>query len=276
MKISTVTSRQTKMISCAKALGICASLFFAGPALAGGGGGKDEKTFKPQPFLFLLPEAYIPSGGHWLAGATFDQGLDSNDTHGHVELGYSLTDRIQLFAGLPILDHGGYSGVGDAEFGLALALAHEDGGATPQITASFAALAPTGDDDHHLGHGDWGYKATLRGAKRVTHNVYTHLFGAYEWVPNGGPHYDEIDKWFGGAGVSMLPTPKTTLTLEYLGQWAREDDHGHLHKGEKHYVSVGGAYEVYHHVHIGPALAIGLNDAAEDARAMFMIEAVFH
>lgn len=260
-------SRYYQWHGAASACGLIGSILLI-PHQAHASGSGDE--FEGQEILFLLEEAYTQEKGEWQIGAAVSQSLEGPDERGwELEVEYGLTDRLQVFVELPVLDGPrGNGGVGDPEIGLDYAILKDTGGSTPEFTVGAAVTLPVGDNGNGPGNGGLGYQLSARISKALAPDVFIHGLTEYEAVPDARQNGADLSlrEYSFGAGFAYAPIDDLFLVAEYLWEKEREKQNGIVETEVEQLLSFGVTYEFANAISIGVAGAAGLNN---DSRSQF-------
>lgn len=250
-----------------QSIAFCTFLAVLSEASAAG----DDADFVEQDFLFQFEEAYTQEAGEWQVAGGFDRSFGPSGSLAEFEVEYGVTRRLEISAELPVVTGPGEAGAGDVEFGVDYALLMDEG-RSPALTVGFLAGAPTGEEEAGRGVGGWTYEASLRASKRFHPNVYGHVMGAYEWVPNGGGEADELTAWEFGAGAAWRASDLWTFIVEYLRESERTEEAGFVERETQSYLSLGAIAEIVEGVAIGAAGAVGVGGESADARLLVRIQ----
>jgi len=153
-----------------------------------------------------------------------------------VAVRYGLTDKIELFASLPLGVAWGedsnvsevmtdtHDGFGDAKFGVLFTLVSKKDRSYPDITGSLSVIAPTGcfdysGNDASLGQGYWSVSASLNLIKSYDPFVY---FGSFGYRYDFASEHENLWIQPGGAvtyslGVAFSITDDTAVSAELDG-----------------------------------------------------------
>lgn len=224
-----------------------------------------ENEFEGQEMLFLLEEAYTQEKGEWQIGVSLGQTLEGADERQwEFELEYGLTDRLQIFAELPLRDSRS-GGIGDPEIGLDYALLKDSGDNIPEFTIGAALTVPVGDNNSGPGNGGVGYQLSARLSKALTTDFFVHALAEYEAVPNARQDGEDFSlrEYALGAGLAYSPKEGLFLVAEYLWEKAREKQDDIIETESEHLLSTGITYEFDNDLSIGLGGAVGLNSDAD-------------
>jgi len=223
-------------------------------------------------FLFLMEDAYLEEHDEWEAALTVDHRLRPSKTIYTVELGYGVSDDLQIEIEVPFEDRNRSSGFGDAEVGLDVALLQTDDGQPFQLTAGAAVVIPTGDKNDGIGTGDWGYELSLRAATHITPSVQVNLAAGHEALPNGGTAADAVKEWSAGVGLTWSVDDDAQIVSEFLHEREREEASDETEHEVENYLSTGVIVEVVDGVSFGSATAFGLSHDSDDIRILTKLQ----
>ncbi len=254
-------------------------------ALASGALFADEEEEYSHDFLFLVDDAYLEEEGEWqvaiksgvfrdLAAEEDDEVVDEDLFFSEVEIEYGLSETISLELVLPyeritVTEPGEeketYSGIGDIEVGLSFLLLHESE-SLPALSLSIEASAPTGDEDHGLGRGVWGWEASLGSSKQLSYGLHFHSQLGFEFANNlveDGEIADEREYSYGFA-LAQRVNETAAVLLELSGEYEEERSHGETESGHALYLGPGALVELESGWEIGANLVVGLTDDSYD------------
>jgi peptidoglycan-associated lipoprotein len=186
---------------------------------------------------FAVPGANTLGGGDLLIGLGYlgqdsvcqqQNGIFDQNTL-FLQLGYGITDRIQLSLQVPYTwyeaDKSDFSGDGvdDISFGLGYRFLDEAGW-RPALSVLGYGVAPTAERKEGLGTNEWGFGAALTASKTIVGPLSAFASAGYQYNGRGAAKVE--DQFISGLGLEYVITPHVSIVTEGTANtnWRAEDD----------------------------------------------------